>query len=92
MNNKNDDLLNEIIYLKRNLKKVENELKRTKTEKDASDFYIKELERELSKLNVENNFKNNNLNNLNDNERQKNNVNSVKTRDFGKYHDMLNLF
>ena len=86
MNNTNDDLMNEIIYLKRNIKQVENELKRTKTEKDASDFYIKELERELSKLNIDKNLKNN----LNENESQKRNINSVKMRDFGKYHDMLN--
>ena len=81
MNRKNNDLLNEIIQLKRNLNKVEDELKRTKTEKDACDFYIKELERELSKSNM-NNIINNNSN--------KPIVNSVKMRDFGKYHDMLN--
>ena len=80
MNKKNDDLLNEIIYLKRNLERVENELNRTKNEKDASDFYIKELEKELSRLNI------NNL--LNDS--KKRGINSVKMRDFGRYHEMLN--
>ena len=86
--NKNDDkLFNEIFYLKRNLKKVENELNRTKTEKDASDFYIKELEKELSKLNMNNNNK---ISNINGKESKKRGVNSVKMRDFGKYHDMLN--
>ena len=80
MNKKNDDLLNEIIYLKRNLKKVENELNRTKNEKDASDFYIKELEKELSRLNISNQL----------NDPKKRMINSVKMRDFGRYHDMLN--
>ena len=46
MNKKNDDLFNQIIYLKRNLRIVENELNRTKSEKDESDFYIRELEKE----------------------------------------------
>ena len=76
---KNDDLLNEIIYLKRNLKRVENELNRTKTEKDASDFYIKQLEKELSKLNMSNIV-----------EPKRRMDNSPKMRDFGKYHEMLN--
>ena len=75
-NQKNDDLFKEIIYLKRNLKRVENELNRTKTEKEASDFYIKELEKELSKLN---------MSNIVDSTK-----NSFKMRDFEKYHDMLN--
>ena len=74
---KNDNLLNQIIYLKRNLKRVENELNRTKTEKDASDFYIKQLEKELSKLN---------MSNIVDPKKRTN----VKMRDYGKYHDMLN--
>ena len=85
MNKNNDDLLTEIIHLKRNLNNVEKELKRVKKEKDARNFYIKELERELLKLNIENNLNNNNLKNFNDNEAQKRNINSVKMRDFGKY-------
>ena len=76
---KNDDLLNEIIYLKRNLKRVENELNRAKTEKDASDFYIKQLEKELSKLNMSNIV-----------EPKRRMDNSPNIRDFSKYHEMLN--
>ena len=90
INKKNDELFNEIIFLKRNLRRVENELTRTKAEKDASDFYIKELEKELLKLNTESisHFDNNNNNILNDSKRRL--VNSVKMRDYGRYHDMLN--
>ena len=90
MNKKNDDLFNEIIYLKRNLRMVENELNRTRTEKDASELYIKELEKELFKLNTDNNLyiENNNNNNINDSKRRL--VNSVKMRDYGRYHDMPN--
>ena len=51
MNKKNDNLINEIIYLKKNLDKIETELNRTKNEKDACSSYIKELEKELSKSN-----------------------------------------
>ena len=80
MNKKNDDLLNEIINLKRDLKRVEDELKRAKTEKDSSDFYIKELEKELSKLNINNIIEG----------PKKREVNSLKMKNFGKYHDMLN--
>lgn len=82
INSKNNDLLNEVINLKRNLKRIENELNRTKKENEACNFYIKELERELSKSNM-----NNILNKSNNKERI---MNSVKTRDFGRYHDMLN--
>lgn len=79
MNKKNDELLNEIISLKRNLRRVEDELNRTKTEKDVSNFYIKELEKELFKLNMDN---------LSD---SKNKIrNSIKMRELGRYHDMLN--
>ena len=82
-NKKNDGLFNEIINLKRNLKRVEEELKRTKSEKEASDFYIKELEKELSKLNIYNTI----------NVPKKREVNSsIKMKEFGKYHDMLNFF
>ena len=89
INKKNDELFNEIIFLKRNLRRVENELTRTKAEKDASDFYIKELEKELLKLNTENNSHFDNNNNIsNDSKRRL--VNSVKMRDYGRYHDMLN--
>ena len=73
MNKKNDELLKEIIYLKRNLKRVENELNRTRTEKEASDFYIKELEKQISK---------NNINNIINDDSKKRNINSVKIRDF----------
>ena len=95
MNKKNDDLFSQIIYLKRNLRRVENELNRTKTEKDASDFYIRELEKELFKLNMDNslNMDNNaNIDNKNNrfNDSKKRMINSVKMRDFGRYHDMLN--
>ena len=82
VNSKNNDLLNEVINLKKNLKKIENELSRTKKENEACNFYIKELERELSKSNM------NNI--LNENDNTKRILNSVKTRDFGRYHDMLN--
>ena len=46
MTKKNDSLINEIIYLKKNLDKIETELTRTKNEKDACNYYIKELEKE----------------------------------------------
>ena len=82
MNYRNNDLLNEVFNLKRNLKRIENELNRTKKENEACNFYIKELEKELSKSNM------NNI--LNENDNKKRMVNSVKTRDFGRYHDMLN--
>ena len=58
MNKKNDNLINEIIYLKKNLEKIETELNRTKNEKDACNYYIKELKRELSKSNMNNELQN----------------------------------
>ena len=82
INFNNNDLLNEVINLKRNLKRIENELNRTKKENEACNFYIKELERELSKSNMNNILK--------EKDNKKRMVNSVKTRDFGRYHDMLN--
>ena len=48
MNKKNDDLINEITYLKKNLAKIETELNRTKNEKDACNYYIKELPNDLT--------------------------------------------
>ena len=83
MNKKNDKLFNEIIYLKRNIRKLENDLDRIRTEKDASDFYIKELEKELFRLNM---FNNSQI----DNSNLKDSNKKVKMRDFGRYYDMLN--
>ena len=83
MNKKNDKLFNEIIYLKRNIRKLENDLDRIRTEKDASDFYIKELEKELFRLNMFNNS-HTDSNNLKDSNKK------VKMRDLGRYYDMLN--
>lgn len=79
INQKKDDLLNEIKNLKKSLKKVKNELN-TKTEKDATDLYIKKLEREISTLNIGNNL----------NEENKRIVNSVKKRGFGECNDIFN--
>ena len=80
MNKKNDDLINEITYLKKNLAKIETELNRTKNEKDACNYYIKELEKELSKSNMSNELQNS----------KKRAMNYAKMRDYEKYHDMLN--
>ena len=80
INKKNDDLMNEIVYLKKNLEKIETELTRTKNEKDACNFYIKELEKELSKSNMSNELNNS----------KKRAINYAKMRDYEKYHDMLN--
>ena len=80
INKKNDDLINEIVYLKKNLQKIENELNRTKNEKDACNFYIKELEKELNKSNMSNELQNS----------KKRAMNYAKMRDYEKYHDMLN--
>ena len=80
MNKKNDDLINEITYLKKNLAKIETELNRTKNEKDACNYYIKELEKELSKSNMSNEIQNS----------KKRAMNYAKMRDYEKYHDMLN--
>ena len=41
MNSRNNNLLNEVFNLKRNLKIIENELNRTKKENEACNFYIK---------------------------------------------------
>ena len=80
MTKKNDALINEIIYLKKNLDKIETELTRTKNEKDACNYYIKELEKELSKSNM-----------LNDSQSsQRRAKNYSKMREYEKYHDMLN--
>ena len=80
MNKKNDHLINEIVYLKKNLQKIETELSRTKNEKDACNYYIKELEKELSKSN---------MNNKSINSKQRA-MNYSKMRDYEKYHSMLN--
>ena len=80
MNKKNDDLINEIISLKKNLEKVENELTRTKNEKDACDSYIIELEKELSKSNTNDELMNS----------KRRALNYSKMRDYEKYHTMLN--
>ena len=80
MNKKNDDLISEITYLKKNLAKIETELNRTKNEKDACNYYIKELEKELSKSNMNNELQNS----------KKRAMNYAKMRDYEKYHDMLN--
>ena len=80
MNKKNDNLINEIVYLKKNLQKIETELNRTKNEKDACNYYIKELEKELSKSN---------MNNESTNSKQRA-MNYSKMRDYEKYHSMLN--
>ena len=80
MNKKNDDLINEITYLKKDLAKIETELNRTKNEKDACNYYIKELEKELSKSNINNELQNS----------KKRAMNYAKMRDYEKYHDMLN--
>ena len=80
MNIKNDHLINEIVYLKKNLQKIETELNRTKNEKDACNYYIKELEKELSKSN---------MNNESINSKQRA-MNYSKMRDYEKYHSMLN--
>ena len=80
MSKKNDDLINEIVYLKKNLQKMETELDRTKNEKDACNYYIKELEKELSKSNMSNDLQNS----------KQRATNYEKMRDYEKYHDMLN--
>ena len=80
MNKKNDDLIHEIVYLKKNLQKIETELNRTKNEKDACNYYIKELEKELNKSN---------MNNESVNSKQRA-MNYSKMRDYEKYHSMLN--
>ena len=80
MNKKNDDLINEIVYLKKNLQKMETELNRTKNEKDACNYYIKELEMELSKSNMNNELSNS----------KRRAKNYTKMRDYEKYHSMLN--
>ena len=80
MTKKNDDLINEIIYLKKNLDKIETELTRTKNEKEACNYYIKELEKELSKSNM--------LNESQSSQRRAKNYS--KMREYEKYHDMLN--
>ena len=80
MNKKNDNLINEIIYLKKNLDKIETELNRTKNEKDACSSYIKELEKELSKSNMNNEIPSS----------KRRAMNYSKMRDYEKYHDMLN--
>ena len=80
MSKKNDDLINEIIHLKKNMQKIENELTRTKNEKDACNYYIKELEKELYKSNMSNDLQNS----------KTRAVNYSKMRDYEKYHDMLN--
>ena len=49
--NKNNELLKEIVNLKKNLKLVKDELNKTRREKNESEFYIKELENEISKTN-----------------------------------------
>ena len=77
---KNDNLINEIIHLKKNMQKIENELTRTKNEKDACNYYIKELEKELYKSNMSNELQNS----------KTRAVNYSKMRDYEKYHDMLN--
>ena len=80
MSKKNDDLVHEIVNLKKNLQKMETELDRTKNEKEACDYYIKQLENELSKSNRSNDLQNS---------KQRAN-NYSKMRDYEKYHDMLN--
>ena len=80
MTKKNDDLITEIVYLKKNLEKIENELNRTKNEKDACNYYIKELEKELSKSNLNSELQSS----------KKRAMNYSKMRDYEKYHDMLN--